>query len=128
MSARAGTHSAVAASLSANQRQLVRWGAERCLEDRDAAFRILEGLRDGDGSLSASARSATRSRVGHPAGRADRWAASGCGRKETCSCALQAGGLGDERDLRGIGVAGEEDQLVAARFGEGGDRVGDFLR
>ena len=39
----------------------------------------------------------------------------------------QAGGLGDERDLRGVGVAGEEDQFVAARFGEGGDGVGDFL-
>ena len=40
---------------------------------------------------------------------------------------LEPGGLGGQRDLGGIGVAGEQDQLVAASIGEAGHRVGDFL-
>jgi sulfopyruvate decarboxylase TPP-binding subunit len=41
--------------------------------------------------------------------------------------ALQLGGFGDERDLREIRVAREEDQLVAAGVFVAGDGVGDRL-
>ncbi len=37
--------------------------------------------------------------------------------------ALQPGCLGGQRDLGDMGVAGEEDQLVAARIGEDGQRL-----
>jgi hypothetical protein len=42
-------------------------------------------------------------------------------------CALGPGGVGNQRDLGEIRVAGEQDQFVAARIGEGGHRVGYFL-
>jgi hypothetical protein len=42
--------------------------------------------------------------------------------------ALEPGGFGDQCDLAEVGVAGEEDQLVAAGVGVSGDRVGDGPR
>jgi hypothetical protein len=54
-------------------------------------------------------------------------AAHCCGESLMTGSALQPGGSSRERDLGEVGIAGEQDQFVAACVGEGGHGVSDLL-